>query len=253
MGNFRVEIYVQARMSSTRLPGKVLKEVLDKPLLEYLMERLKRVEQADAVVILTTTNPNDEPIRAYCEEHKVLCYQGPEDDVLKRYYEVAKKRQPDAIVRITSDCPLIDPKVIDEVIATYKARSTNYDYVSNSLTRTYPRGMDTEIFSYEALEKAFKEAQANEEKEHVTLYMYRHPELFRLMNVAAKKDFSNFRLTVDTEDDFKLIQTLLTKLYPQNPQFTLGDIIDVLQKHPEWVAINAHVEQKPITDQNTTR
>lgn len=244
MGTPRIEIYVQARMSSTRLPGKVLKEVLGKPLLFYLTERLKRAHQADAVAILTTTSPKDEPIRSFCKENKILCYEGPEDNVLERYYQVAKERRPDAVVRVTSDCPLIDPQIIDEVILAYKTDSPDVDYVSNTLTRTYPRGMDTEVFSYDALEKTYLSAKSPDEQEHVTLFMYRHPEIFKLKNVACKKGNSGFRLTVDTEDDFKLINLLLHELYLKNPEFVLRDILDLLQKHPEWVKINAHIEQK---------
>lgn len=242
----RVEIFVQARMGSTRLPGKVLLPVLEKPLLYYLVERLLRVKEAETCVIVTSYNPCDDVIEAYCKENKIACFRGPEEDVLTRYYEAAKKRNPDAIVRITADCPLIDPEGIDAVIASYKKSFPAIDYASNCLERTYPRGMDVEIFSLKALEKAFKEAISVEEREHVTLYLYRHPELFRLQNIKNSSDQSQFRLTVDTEEDYRLIRLLIEHLYPTNPQFTMHDILACLNNHPEWLAINAHIQQKPL-------
>lgn len=242
----RVELFVQARMGSTRLPGKVLLPVLEKPLLFYLVERLQRVTGIDACVIVTSYHPRDDVIEAYCKEHKIACFRGPEEDVLTRYYEAAKKRNPDAIVRVTADCPLIDPEGIDAVITAYKKSDPAIDYASNCLERTYPRGMDVEIFSLKALEKAFKEAVEAQEREHVTLYFYRHPELFRLQNIRNSSDESRFRLTVDTEEDYRLIRLLIEHLYPKNPQFTLRDILACLDSHPEWLAINAHIRQKPL-------
>lgn len=237
-----VEIYVQARMGSTRLPGKVMLKVLDKPLLEYLVERLKQVKAADEVVILTSTDAADDVIANYCKDHNISFFRGSNANVLDRYYQAAQASKPEAIVRITADCPLIDPDVVDEVIKFFKDHS--YDYVSNGLERTYPRGLDTEIFSYKVLEQAWKHAKKDEEKEHVTPYIYRHPELFLVKNLSLQPRADHHRWTVDTPEDFELIKRILENLYPGQPQFRMADVLRLLEKHPDWSQLNAHIEQK---------
>ena len=152
----RIEIYVQARMGSTRLPGKVLMPVLGKPLLGYLIERLQAVKEADGIVVLTSTDSADDVIANYCEQNGISYFRGSEEDVLARYYEAANLLQPDAIVRVTGDCPLIDPEVIDQAAYFFRQHYPSYDYLSNSLEQTYPRGLDVEIFSYEGLEEVFQ-------------------------------------------------------------------------------------------------
>lgn len=239
-------IIVQARMTSTRLPGKVLYEVLGKPLLEYQIEKLHQIRQASELVVATTTNDSDQPIIELCKRLGVAYYRGSEEDVLARYYYAAQESMADNIVRITSDCPLIDPGVMDEVISIYLDNYDKYDYVSNTLERTYPRGLDTEIFSWAALEKTHKEASEQPEREHVTLHMYRHPERFRLASSSGTKDYSEHRWTVDTPEDFELIRLILQELYPVNSRFTWLDVLDLLNEHPEWVKINAEVKQKKV-------
>jgi spore coat polysaccharide biosynthesis protein SpsF len=239
-------IIVQARMTSTRLPGKVLYEVMDKPLLEYQIERLGQVRLADELVIATTTNVTDQPIIELCKRLGVAYYRGSEEDVLSRYYEAATQSGADVVVRVTSDCPLIDPGVMDEVISLYINNRDKYDYVSNTLERTYPRGLDTEVFSKTALEKAYREAKEQPEKEHVTLFMYRRPEQFRLANSSGAVDYGHHRWTVDTPEDFELIKLILQELNPVNNRFTWLDVLDLLNKHPEWVQINASVKQKEL-------
>ena len=233
-------------MGSTRLPGKVLLEVNGRPLLAYLVERLLQVKEASAIVILTSTKKEDDVIVQFCKSHNIACIRGPEDDVLARYYLAAISREPTAIVRITADCPLIDPLIIDEVIRAYKKEAGRTDYLSTGIVRSYPRGMDVEIFSFEALKKAQALAKESEDREHVTLYMYRHPGQFRIKNLASPSDLSRYRLTVDTKEDFQLIRLILEYFYPVNPNYTLADIVAVLEKKPEWVQINQHVRQKPI-------
>ena len=237
-------IIVQARMTSTRLPGKVLKKILGKPLLEYQVERLWRVKHAGEIIIATTTNDTDRPIVDLCNRLSVPCFRGPEQDVLARYYGAAREHRAEAVVRITSDCPLIDPQVVDKVIQFYFDHRLEYDYVSNTLERTYPRGMDTEVFPVKVLNEAFAEATAQPDREHVTPYIYRHPRRYRLANVAYSEDLSHHRWTVDTSEDFELIKRIITALYPANPRFTLQDCQNWLKEHPEWEKINAHIEQK---------
>lgn len=236
-------IIVQARMTSTRLPGKVLKTVLGKSLLEYMIERLSRVKLADEIVIATTTNSTDQPIINLCEKLSVSHYRGSEEDVLARYYGAATEHKADVVVRVTSDCPIIDPQVIDEVIQRYLDLK-QYDYVSNGLSRSFPRGMDTEVFSYAALQEAFLEAAEQPDREHVTPFIYRHPERYRLANVLYAQDQSRHRWTVDTMEDFVLIREIIEALYSINPEFSLADVLALMEKNPDWSMINAHVEQK---------
>lgn len=233
-------------MTSTRLPGKILKQVLGKPLLEYQLERLRRVRLADQIVIATTGNDSDQPIVDFCAQHGISCFRGSENDVLARYHGAATHFEADTVVRITSDCPLIDPAVVEQVIRCYLDRRTELDYVSNCLERTWPRGMDTEVFSCSALHEAFSEATEQAEREHVTPFIYRQPQRYRLENVAAAENLAQHRWTVDTAEDFELVSKLLAALYPAKPDFSLADILDLLKKHPDWAAINAHVEQKKL-------
>lgn len=237
-------IIVQARMTSTRLLGKVLKQVLGKPLLEYQIERLQRVKLADEIVIATTNNQTDEPIVELCNSLSVAYFRGSEADVLKRYYQAATAHQATVVVRVTSDCPLIDPQVIDRVIDYYLQNQSTYDYVSNGIKRTYPRGMDTEVFSFSVLEQAFLEATAQPDREHVTPFLYRQPQRYRLGHVLYAEACSHHRWTVDTPEDFDLIKKIIETVYPNQPNFTLEDCLHLLQKHPEWYFINSHIEQK---------
>lgn len=237
----------QARMTSTRLPEKVMKEVLGKPLLEYQIERLRGANEADEVVIATTTNNTDQPIVELCNRLEVAYYRGSEEDVLSRYYEAATEFGADIVVRVTSDCPLIDPAIVDKVIKHYKDNRDSYDYVSNTLTRTYPRGMDTEVFSYKVLHDAFYNAKEQPEREHVTPYICWQPECFRLGNVSNHENQSQYRWTVDQIEDFLLIENIIKALYPNNPQFNMTDVLILLKENPKWVKLNAGVEQKKIT------
>lgn len=237
-------IIVQARMTSTRLPGKVLKPVLSKPLLAYQIERLRRVTLADAIVIATTENAADDPIVELSQTLQVGCFRGSEQDVLGRYYGAAKQAQADVVVRVTSDCPLIDPQIVDQVIQFYLNHTDRYDYVSNSLQRSYPRGLDTEVFSVRALEQAHREATAPPDREHVTPFIYNHPNRYAIGQVTAAQNLSHHRWTVDTPEDFELIKRMLEALYPQVPNFTLQDCLNLIDQHPDWPAINSHVEQK---------
>lgn len=237
-------IVVQARMSSTRLPGKVMKEVLGKPLLEYQLERLKCVSHAHAIVVATTTNAADTPIIELCQKLQVQSYRGSEEDVLSRYYEVAQKFKANTIVRVTSDCPLIDPQVMDQVIHAYLTASPRKDYFSNCLNRTYPRGLDTEVFSAKVLSEVHQKAVSKPDREHVTTYIYNHPESYQLGCVNYFEDQSHHRWTLDTIEDFELIRLMLEKLYPNKPEFSLEDCLDIHKNYPDWVHINSSISQK---------
>jgi len=225
----------QARMTSSRLPGKVLKCVLDKPLLQYQIERLLRARCVSNIVIATTTNKEDDPIVSLCDSLGISTYRGDEHNVLGRYFETAKFYQAETVVRITSDCPLIDPAIVDETIEYYLKNSDECDYVSNGLCRTYPIGMDVEVFSYKVLEDAFNKVSDVYDHEHVTSYIYSHPEIYKIANVAYKANVGYIRLTLDTKEDYELIKNIITELYPGNMEFNLKDILDLLNQHPEWI------------------
>lgn len=233
-------------MGSTRLPGKVLKKVLNKTLLEFQIERIKRSQFIDEIVIATTVKESDNEIVTLCKELSVPFYRGSEDDVLARYFQAAKQYQADVIVRLTSDCPVIDPYVIDQVISCYVHR--DYDYVSNTLVRTYPRGMDVEVFSFQAIEESYHKAKDRGEREHVTPYLYRNQAYFKLGSVRYKNDESIHRWTVDTEEDFELISKIISYLYEENNVFNLEDILSLLKQFPEWTKINAHIEHKKLEE-----
>lgn len=235
----KVVAIVQARMGSSRLPGKVLELAAGQPLLGHLLDRLHRVPQFSSIVVATTCDSRDDPIVALCQGREVATFRGSEEDVLARYYGAAVEAQADVVVRITSDCPLLDPLVAEQVVLHFLNERSDFDYVSNCLDPSFPRGMNVEVFSFEALERAYREAHRPEEREHVTPYFYRHPELFRLGSFQ-------YRLTVDTPEDLELIRRIFEHLYANSPHFSLPEVYELLRAHPEWVHINAHIEQKAV-------
>lgn len=241
----KVVIIVQARMTSTRLPGKVLLPLAGRPMLECLLERLQRVELADAVVVATTTNATDDPIVQLCADLGVACYRGSELDVLSRYAEAAAEHRADVVVRITSDCPLMDPALVDKVIGVYLAGGC--DYVSNMIELSYPYGMAVEVFSAAALATAHEHATLPEEREHVTPYIYWNTERFKLKSVRGEMDLSHHRWTVDTQPDYELVQLIYETLYPESPKFDSNNVLALLAKHPQWERINQHIEQIKLT------
>jgi len=228
---------IQARMGSSRLPGKTLMEIEGESLLGHLIERVKACKYVDDIIITTTTNEKDSEIVEFAKASDLAFYCGSEEDVLDRFYGTASQYNVETIVRVTPDCPMLDPEVTDSVISRYL--NGNFDYVSNVLDRTYPDGLDTEIFSFEALEKTWKEAKLPSEREHVTPYIYRHPELFRLFNVKKNgEDLSRMRWTVDTEKDFKFVSMIFSKLYSPKEIFYMEDVVKLLKDNPELLAIN---------------
>jgi spore coat polysaccharide biosynthesis protein SpsF len=221
-----------------------MKEVLGKPLLSYLIERLQRCQQADKVVVATTTNPLDQQIVDFCRKEKTPCYRGSEKDVLDRYFRAAKHYGADIVVRITGDCPLADPNLIDAMLVEFLQSYPKCDYLSNVITRTFPRGLDVEIMTMECLEEEKRYALSQEELEHVTTYILRHPDRFATHSITTQRDLSPHRWTVDTQEDFTLIRNLIEALYPHNPEFTMEDVLEILDANPEWIKINSHILQK---------
>ena len=237
---------VEARMDSSRLPGKILKDILGKPSLARLVERVKQSKLIQEIIVATTTAPNDEMTVEACRRIGVKTFRGSSEDVLDRVLKAAKANQADLIVELTGDCPLLDPEIIDSVIQHYLDNS--YDYVSNTLERTFPRGMDTQVFSVKVLDQVSRLTQDPADHEHVSLYIYEHPERYRLGNVPAPPDLRRpeLRLTVDTEDDLRLIREIYSRLYPQNPNFSLRDMIQLLDAKPELKEINSQIKQKAV-------
>jgi spore coat polysaccharide biosynthesis protein SpsF len=229
-------------MSSTRLPGKVLMPLSGKPMLCRLIERVRRVKYPCHVVIATTNNDMDELIVQWCRSMGVVHHRGSEHDVLQRYYEAASLAKCDAVIRITSDCPLLDPALIDLAIETYMGASV--DYLSNMHPPTWPYGMAVEIFSFDALSAAKQEAQDPSEREHVTPFMYRRPERFLTKNLVRQVDLSHLRWTVDTPEDYSLVKRLFEAAYARDPHFDLQTLMHVIEDNPEWSNINRHVQQK---------
>ncbi|MCX7875178.1 MAG: glycosyltransferase family protein [Melioribacteraceae bacterium] len=244
MNNNKINItaIIQARLGSTRLPQKIFLPLFDKPILWHVVERVKKSKLIKNVIVATTDLEEDDLVENFCINNNINFFRGSSDDVLSRYYYAAKKFQSDLIVRITADCPLIDSNIIDEVINFYL--NNNVDYASNVLERTFPRGYDTEVFSFNALEKAFIEAENLSEREHVTPFIYNHPDLFKLLSFKHKKDYSFYRLTVDTQEDYSLIKIIYDSLFIKNNFFGLTEVINFLENNPELTKINQHIEQK---------
>ena len=234
---------VQARMTSTRLPGKILLEVLGKPLMQYQLERLRKVSSLDELIVATTTNETDDPVMELCGRLGVLTYRGSELDVLSRYCAAADHYKADVVVRFTADCPLIDPQISDSVIRYYLDNAGEIDYYATNMS-TYPRGVDTEICSLKALREADREGTTAPDREHVTYFLRRNPERYKQGRKPSGKDWGKYRLTVDTPEDFALIREILERLYPANPDFSMSDVITLLEENPDLPKINEMIEQK---------
>lgn len=239
----KVVAIIQARMGSTRLPGKMMKSILGKPVIEYVFDRVRPSRLLDEVWLATTTEPEDETLVAWAELNNIPYFRGSVNDVLDRYYETARLAKADVVVRITGDCPLADYKVIDEVVGQYLSNYPAFDYVCNTQPPTFPDGLDVEVFSFKALEKAWKEAQLTSEREHVTPYIWKHPELFKIKNIRNDIDLSALRWTLDTPEDLTLINLVLTEVQKEKMYVHFERILEIFSQHPEWNLINAHYKR----------
>ena len=227
---------LQARVSSSRLPGKVLKPIMGRPMLALQIERVLQAKQIDQLIIATSTDPSDDALETLCREINVPCYRGSLNDVLDRFYQAAQTFKSDHIVRITGDCPLIDPEVIDDVITFYL--NSDYDYASNAVEPTFPDGLDIEIFRYSVLEEAGEKARLPSQREHVTPFIHQQPNRYRIGHYRNTENLSHLRWTVDEPEDFNLINKIYEELYPATPNFRMADILNLLQQRPEWLTIN---------------
>lgn len=240
---------IQARVGSTRLPGKVLRPLCGKTILAHVIDRVRASDAIDAIVVATTDRPADDAIDALVPPLGATLFRGSEEDVLARLYFAGRAAKADTIVRVTADCPLFDGHLLHAMIEDFtsqRRRGAPVDYLSNTLNRTYPRGLDAEIIDFAALERAHREAKQPFEREHVTPYIYGHPEWFALRSYTGTSDLSRQRWTLDTEEDWRLIEAIYAALYRADRLFGTQDILDLLEREPALVALNAHIVQKAI-------
>ena len=230
---------VQARMGSTRLPGKVLKPILGRPLLSYMTERLQAAKRLDRFIIATGDTPENQPIIDFCKKNYIDYFAGSEEDVLDRYYQAAKRYNANTIVRMTGDCPLIDPTIVDKTIQFFL--DNRFDYAGTGIEPTYPDGLNVEVFSMAALETSWREATRIPHREHVTLFIKDNPQRFRIGRAKNDIDLSSHRWCVDNPEDFEFITQIITHLYPHKRLFLMADVLDLLQQKPELQKINQHI------------
>ncbi|MEG3618558.1 glycosyltransferase family protein [Magnetovibrio sp. PR-2] len=230
-------------MTSSRLPGKVLKPILDKPVLELMVERLKRVPSLDDIILATTSNEDDNPAVELAERLGIKYYRGSEDDVMLRVLGAAQHHQVDVIVETLGDCPLIDPELIEQAIQAWKVNDV--DHVCNFRPYTYPIGMEVEVFGTKVLEDAARRTDDPYHHEHVTTFIWENPDIYRLMNVEGSAELTapDIHITLDTADDFELIKLIFETLYPQNPEFGLGEILSLLKSRPDFLQLVEKVER----------
>lgn len=231
---------VQARMGSSRLPGKVLLKIIDKTVIEHVVARVLQSRLIDEVVVATSIERNNLPLVKICSDNNIRVFCGSENDVLDRFYQLAKLLQPNHIVRITADCPLIDPDIIDKVIQ--KHLDDGNDYTSNTNPPTFPDGLDVEVFTFSALENAWEEANLQSEREHVTPYIYKN-YFFKIGSFSSVVNYSNLRWTLDEERDFKLISLIYKELYTNEKLFTYNETLNFIKSNPKLQEINSEINR----------
>jgi len=242
----KIVCIIQTRTGSSRLPGKVLKLLVGQPMLSHLIDRLKAATLLEEIIIATTALDQDLPIVELSRQAGVNYFRGDEDDVLLRYVGAAKEAKADVVVRVTGDCPLIDPVTVDNVVSCFL--NHDFDYVGAGVSTGFPRGLDTEVFTWQALLKAHHLGQEKPDREHVTYYIHHHPEHFKLGYYQAPPElrYPGFRLCVDEEDDFRLINEIYQCLYRPGEIIDIKKVIELLKKEPELALMNVHVKQKLI-------
>jgi spore coat polysaccharide biosynthesis protein SpsF len=236
---------IQARTGSTRLPGKVLQDLAGRSVLARVIDRVKRFQMIDDLIVATSTHGSDDAVVDESARNGLDTFRGSEADVLDRFVGAADYTSADVIVRLTADCPLLDPGVSDAIISLFIEADGGADYCSNKIPQSFPRGLDTEVFSRDALGKAAREAHQQYERVHVTAYMYRHPERFNLLSVTSDEDRADWRWTIDTPDDLEFVREIYRRL-DTNGNFGWLDVVALLDDEPELMWINSHVRQKAI-------
>ncbi len=233
-------------MGSTRLPGKVLMNIGKKPVLHWVIERVKRAKLIDRVIVATSKKEKDDAIEKFCNKLDIGCFRGPEEDVLARFYQAAKVQKADIIVRITADAPFIEPFIIDEIIKIHFKNKN--DYTANNTENSYSRGMDVEVFNFESLENANFNAKKTYQREHITPFIYEQPFIFKIEIPEAKGILKRpeFRLCIDTKEDLKFIRKIYKALSESKKEINIYNIIQLLDSNPELAGINANVKQKKL-------
>lgn len=251
----RVTAIIQARMGSTRLPGKVLMPIMGRPLLDYLMERIKRCSSVDDIIIATTRLAEDDAIAQYCEEREIHCYRGSSENVLERYHDAARTFEAKHIMRLTGDCPLCEPAICDKVAEEFFQHEADYVFTGSS----FAEGLDCEVFSFHALKIASEQALLSSEKEHATLFFRNHPELFQTLALENETDDSLYRVTVDESEDFAVVEAVIEALVPTlGLGFTFDDVRNFLEKAPAIRSMNTHIVRneglmKSLADEEESR
>lgn len=231
-----ISAIVQIRMGSTRLPGKTFLNLAGKPLIYHVINRLKSTKKVNELIIATTKNNEDDEIEIWCKNHEIKCFRGSENNVLKRYYDCAQKYNSDYIVRVTGDDPFKDYRIIDKAVEIIT--SNKYDFVCNNSPASYPEGLDVEVFTKDTLTKIYENVTSDEEKEHVTLYIHNNKSLFKTFNMENSEDLSNYRWTIDYEEDYIFTKKIYDKLYFKKNIFLTEDIYKILKENSSLLSIN---------------
>lgn len=241
----KIVAIIQARMGSTRFPSKVLEMIGNMTMLAHVVQRVQRAKSLSQVLVATTILQADDAIVVECERLGISVFRGEEQDVLDRYHQAAQLHKADVVVRITSDCPLVDPGVVDQVINSFL--DARPDYASNTLERTYPRGLDTEVMTMTALDRAWREAQEPYQRVHVTPYFYQNPNRFRLLSITAEADYSRYRWTVDTPEDLAFVRMVYTRL-GNDDAITWRAVLTLLECEPGLAELNRYIQQKELSE-----
>lgn len=254
MSEKRVVAIIQARMASSRLPGKILKDLGGQPVLAWVVERARRAAMIAEVVVATTDDPEDDQVASFCEKNSYSHTRGSMHDVLDRYYQAAKVHHADVIVRLTADCPLIDPGMLDANLQTFLEAKPPLDFAANRLptVRTVPIGLDTEICTFQALETVWHEAQKPHHREHVMPYFYERPERFTILHIQHQPDYGHLRWTVDTPEDLALLRDIVGH-FEGRDDFSWTDVLKLVEARPELMAINAEVQHKDYREVDERR
>lgn len=235
---------IQGRVGSTRFPNKIFADLCGKPFIWHVVNRLKYVKKIDKIILATTSNIEDDALESWAKKEGVLCFRGSELNVLDRFYNAALIHKPQTILRVTADDPFKDPKVIEDVIELFE--SNKLDFAYNNFPPSFPEGLDAEVFTFDALEKAYIESQDDFEKEHVTQYFYRHPEIFTQKNLLNSENLSFLRWTVDTLADFEFATNIYNKLYVYGDIFYMNQILDLINSNPKLLLINSEVKRSAM-------
>ncbi len=237
----KIVCIVQARMSSSRLPEKMMKPLAGKPNLEQVFRQLSFSKKINEYILATSVDLTDDILFQWAKGFNIKCFRGSLDDVLDRFYQAAKNSKADILIRVTGDCPLIDPKIIDNVIDLHLINK--FDYTSNVDPPTFPDGYDVEVFNFESLEKAWKNANLNSEREHVTPYIRNHKEIFNIGNYESDKNLEHIRLTLDNEEDYELISLIYEKLYDEKSYISLDKLLNFLSENSKVLDVNKHIQR----------